>query len=232
MASPLVEAHIEAQRRLRELVSRAVRGLWVGLPGYDERDVPVWLAGVVPVVLAGQRQSVALTEAYIARSLQRAPLGVNPDDLTGAAARNGTSPQEVYRRPFVTVWTALKAGTAYEEAVNAGLARATGSAAMDVQLSSRATFTVVQQADDAIQGWQRVADGGACAFCLTIDGAFVKSADASPLHNHCGCSLEPVTEPVRSTPVPEGVAVHAHGELGAVLTDPAHDFTSEAQVLG
>jgi hypothetical protein len=51
-----------------------------------------------------------------------------------------------------------------------------------------------------------------------------------PLHNHCGCSLEPVLDDVTPTPLPEGVAVHEHGELGLVLGDPAHDFTSAADV--
>jgi ribosomal protein S18 acetylase RimI-like enzyme len=44
-----------------------------------------------------------------------------------------------------------------------------------------------------IVGFQRVADGDACAFCGEIDGAFLKSDDPMPLHNNCGCSVEPVT---------------------------------------
>lgn len=47
---------------------------------------------------------------------------------------------------------------------------------------------------DAIVGWQRVADPGACDFCASVDGAFVKSGAALPLHDGCGCGLEPLTE--------------------------------------
>jgi hypothetical protein len=140
--------------------------------------------------------------------------------------RGGVDPQTVYRRPFVTVWSALGAGKLWQDAVAAGLNRATSTAAMDVQLASRAAFREVQAADDQIRGYTRVPDGGACAFCLEVAGAFVKSADAMPLHNRCGCSLEPVLSTQPTTPVPDGVAVHEHGELGPVLTDPAHDFTA------
>jgi len=44
----------------------------------------------------------------------------------------------------------------------------------------------------AIGGFQRVADGGACEFCQTVDGAFLYSDDVMPLHNRCGCGIEPV----------------------------------------
>jgi hypothetical protein len=101
----------------------------------------------------------------------------------------------VYQRPFVTVWTALGAGARWEDAVAQGMARATSAAAMDVQLAFRASADEIGRADDGIYGFQRVADGGACAFCLEVDGAYVKTADASPLHNHCGCGLEPLTDP-------------------------------------
>lgn len=43
-----------------------------------------------------------------------------------------------------------------------------------------------------IVGWRRVANAGACIYCQTLEGAFVKSADAMPMHPGCGCTLEPV----------------------------------------
>ena len=60
--------------------------------------------------------------------------------------------------------------------------------------------------------------------------AFVKSANAMALHNHCGCGLEAVFYDVEVPPLPDGVAVHQHGELGAVLGDPAHSFASLADL--
>lgn len=231
MASALAEAHIEGQRRLRVLTSEAVERIWRDLPGYEGRNVDEWLSRVLPLMQTSKRTSIALTEAFIARSLERQPLGVNPDELI-AGLRNGADPAEVYQRPMVTVWGALGAGTLFTDAAAKGLARATSTAAMDVQLAMRATAGAVQEADEAIFGYQRVADAGACTFCSMIDGAYVKSADAFPLHNNCGCGLEPLTSPHPRAALPDGVAVRQHGELGPVLTDPAHSFTPEAVALG
>jgi hypothetical protein len=228
--SRLADAHITAQERLRGLVEAAVTRAWAGLPGTDDADVAGWLATVVPIVTTGQATSVALTDAYLAQALQRPPAGIVAADII-PGLRGGVGADEVYRRPFVTLWTALKDGRRYEDAAAAALARATSSAAMDVQLASRATFQAAQDADPAIRGYRRVPDGGACTFCLTVAGAKVNSAAAMPLHNRCGCSLEPITDTVTPTPVPDTVAVHEHGELGPVLADPAHDFTTAALAL-
>lgn len=226
MPSELTLAHLDAQRRLREIVAAAVASTWTGLGSYDERDVARWLELVLPVVLAGQRQAAALTDAYLASALDRRPLGISPQLVTGPAVRAGAAPADVYRRPFVTVWTALADQTPWEQAVRDGLERATSTAEMDVQLAMRAASHQVQQADERLFGFRRAVNAGACKFCQLVDGAYVKSADAMPLHNRCGCGLEPLTAPhPRAAVLPDGVAVREHGELGPLLTDPAHDFT-------
>lgn len=216
---------------MRRIASDVVGRAWRDLGSWDEKDVNRFLAVAVPTVLAAQRSSVAMTEVFIARFLGRSPHGLAVDDLIGASVRAGTPPEEVYRRPFVTLWSSLAQGTAYLDAVNAGLARATSTAEMDVQMSMRATANAVQQTEEGIFGFQRVANPGACEFCVRIDGAYVKSADAMPLHPRCGCGLEPLTQPhPRAATLPSGVAVHQHGELGPVLTDPAHAFTSASDL--
>lgn len=194
MATPAAQAHIAAQERLRTITSQAVGGIWTGLPGYDDANVDEWLSRVVPLVLAGQRASVSLTEAFIARAIGRHPLGVDPGGLIGPALRAGADPAEVYRRPFVTVWTALKAGQDWEAAVNAGLARATSTAATDVQLAMRGTLAEVGNADPAIHGYERVPDAGACDLCLIASTQRYHSGELMPIHNHCGCGVEVLTE--------------------------------------
>jgi hypothetical protein len=224
MATALAEAHVAAQERLRAIVAQALTAAWLGLASYDREDVDGWLGQVVPFILAAQLQSAALTNAFVGMAMGRSPLAIDPTRVTGAAIRNGAEPAEVYARPFVTVWTALSNGTEWDQAVSAGLARATSTGEMDMQLASRATYAEVQRLDESIRGYRRVADSTACDFCRLIDGALVKSASASPLHNRCGCGLEPVIEIGTPSPLPETVAVHEHGELGAVLTDAAHHF--------
>lgn len=230
MAAPSpVDAQIAAQQRLREIVIRAVGNAWKGLGSYDAPDVAGFLAVVVPIILAAQRRAVGLSDAYVARVLGRQPLGIDPEPLI-EALRGDTTPQTVYRRPFVTVWSDLTEGKAYEDAVRAGLARAEAAAAMDVQLAHFAGLQAVQDADPVVKGWRRRADPGACTFCRMIDGAKVLRADASPLHPACGCGLSVETEPVEPTPIPEGL-IHDHGEYGPTLGDPSHNYLTQAEAL-
>jgi hypothetical protein len=241
---------MRSQARLRELMREGVGNIWRSLPSYDGDSMDEWLRRVLPLVLAGQRQSALLTDAYLARAMERQPLGVDVAAVVGAAVRNGTSPEVVYQRPFHTVWAALGNGVPWADAVGAGLARAQSAAAMDVQLAMRATAAQVQRADPNIFGYQRAANANACEFCQEVAGAYVKEADAMPLHNNCGCDLEPLTGvhrlathlpngarvrnarggPLISTPPPPTVAVHTHGELGPMLGAPGDNFTGPADL--
>jgi hypothetical protein len=231
MPSPLAEAHIEGQARLRRLVEQVITQTWGDLPGHDRANLDEWLSRVLPAVQASQRASVALTEAYLARSLERQPVGVPQDELVGSAVRGGVRPATVYERPFITLWGGLADGLEWADASRKALERATSTGAMDVQLSMRATADAVQSAAGGIYGYRRAADAGACDFCRAVDGAYVKSASAFPLHNRCGCGLEPLTTPhPLAAALPSGVAVHEHGELGPLLTAPGDHFTSESEL--
>lgn len=225
----VADAQITAQARLREIVVQAARNAWASLGSYDAADVPVFLAGVVPLILAAQRQAISLSDAYVAQVLGRGPLGIDPVPVI-AQLRGPVSPQVVYRRPFVTTWTALSEGKPYEDAVRLGESRLSASAALDVQMAHFAGLQAVQDRDPVVRGWRRVADPDACDFCRMIDGAKVKLASASPLHARCGCGLEPLTVDVEPDPVPDGL-VHEHGEYGPTLGDPSHDHLTPAEAL-
>ena len=139
MPSRLVDNQIQLNSRLRAQTVSAVKRIWQALPDYNEGVLDQWLSQVLPVVLAAQRQQVALTETYLARALDRPAIGVDVEQLIGAAARGGTSPEEVYRRPFITLWSALGDRVPWADAVGYGQARAASSAAMDVQMAMRNT---------------------------------------------------------------------------------------------
>lgn len=104
----LAEAHILTQARLRALAVQAVANAWQSLPAYNLVNVAQFLAIVVPIINAAQRQSAALTNAYLGQATGRPPLPLDVQKVIGPAIRNGTPPEVVYRRPFVTTWTALK----------------------------------------------------------------------------------------------------------------------------
>ncbi len=229
------------------MVVQALAQIWADLPGYDRENIDEWLSRAVPAVLTAQRASALVTDAYLGQALGRGPIGFNPSELIGAAVRNGVALEEVYQRPFVTLWSKLGENAGFEAASSAALARVKSTAAMDVQLSMRATADAVDVADTSFYGYRRVADPGACPFCLEVDGAYIKAADgfAYALHNGCGCSMEPNTEPHRGAvhlpdgsrvrayqygPLNDNVAVEQHGELGAVLVAPGDTFTSQADL--
>ena len=233
----IADAHIEGQRRIRSALERAVADAWTNLGTWDEEDVDRWLLTVLPLVAAAQRTGAALTNAFLAAVVGRSPIGLPLDDLTGAAVRNGAPPREVYRRPFVTYWTALKDGADWADAHTAGRARASSTAAMDVQLSMRATLRAVGERDDNILGYRRVPDGDACEFCKLIAGQRYTVSDLMPVHNRCGCGVDVITRENRGDftgraendlDLPARVAIHEHGELGPVVTDANHHFTDAA----
>lgn len=230
----LVEAHILLQARLRGFAEGAVRAIWTSLPAHNQENVDEWLTRVLPIIEGAQRQSVHLTDAYLSRALESPrPIGVNADELVGPYVRNGTPPETVYRRPFIATWAALGKGTLLTEALHVGLARATSSAAMDIQLSMRATLGAFAGADDRVVGYRRVPDAGACALCEALGGSFSRSDDLMPIHNHCGCGAEPVTVTSRQSaseaePTHDGVtpAIREHGELGPLLVNADDSFIS------
>ena len=238
MSEQLAQAHIAAQEQVRRQTAAAVARAWTSLPGYDRADVPQFLAAAVLIVAAGQRRSVALTNAFLARAVGRAPLPLDVSALTGAAVRAGTPPDDVYTRPFVTTWTALKDGAPWEDAVAAGEHRATSAAAMDVQLSMRQTLVVAGEQDPRILGYQRVPDAGACEFCRLVAGQRYRTDQLMPIHNHCGCGVDVIIpenrhrftgNPANDLSVTrDGVtaAVADHGELGPLLVNGEDHFTA------
>lgn len=91
-----------------------------------------------------------------------------------------------------------------------------------------------------IVAYRRVANSGACQYCLLLDGAIVKSDTPLPMHPACGCGIEPVFEDGeigRSRPVgslrsdiaalPDEVIdmVGASDELKAAISTAADDLS-------
>lgn len=209
----LTQAHIVANTRLQEIATRAVVAAWRSLGSYNEEDVAVFLARVVPVILAAQRQSAALTVAFLARAIGE-PISVDVDRLIGAAIRaatpeviaasqrgglalapdaTGVPPEVTYRRPFVGVWSDLADSKPWQQAVDAGGERAGGMAAFDVQNSMRHTLRLVGENEDLILGYRRVPDSDACPFCKLIAGRRYLTSELLPVHPRCCCGVAVIT---------------------------------------
>lgn len=206
----LTAAHIASGRSLRRYLVARVSAAWRNLGTYNEDDVARYLRVVLPQVYAVQRRSAGITNAYLARILGRRVVPMSYDKVVGAAVRNGTPYEEVYRRPFVLTWARLAEGVELGRAVEIGLTRAKQQAETDVQLSMRAALAHVQPAY-GIEYYRRVANPGACEFCQSVDGARVLPG-AMDLHTGCGCGVVPETRPPTAPLLP---ASEYHGELGA-----------------
>lgn len=210
----LAQAHIAQNTAIQQYAATYAAVAWLQLRSYDEEDVPKFLARVVPVILAAQRQSVAITVAYLSRAIGRRVAPVDVQQLIGAAIRTatpeviassqrglhslapdatGVPPEITYARPFVGVWSDLAKHTPWQDAVNAGRERVEGMAAMDVQNAMRHTLRAVGEAEPTILGWARAPDPDACPFCKLIAGRRYLTKELLPVHPRCRCSVIAVT---------------------------------------
>lgn len=256
--------------RVRSIVASRTERAWRELGSWDRADVARFLAVALPLVAAGQRRTVALTDAYLSRMVGRRAVGLNADRLTGAAVRAGTDPATVYERPFVQLWSALSNGTPFADAMNAAGARASGAAQTDISLTMRASaaeFNDTLPAEERPWRWVRVPSGESCGLCVTASTQLYKSPDLLPIHDRCDCGVEPVSRDSEKAAkdrnrallrnlksqdsystdaahlkrlrvdeqgnfvLPEP-AVQVHGELGPVLVDASHEFTTAAALPG
>lgn len=257
-APATIDAHIQAVAAIRTRLQAFLAHAWDGLPHYNEAQVEPFLRLAVPLVLAAQKHTAVLTDAYLARLLSTfsgspvRPVGLDTAALVGAGVRAGAAPAEVYRRAFVTVWSGLKAGDQWPDAVAAGRARVLSTASMDVALTQRATMAQVSEQSDRIVGYRRVlTSGNACDLCTAASDQFYHSGDLMPIHNNCDCDVVPVTsshDPAHDQSVlkhsqfritdPHApsrgskyeYAVRQHGELGPVLTPAGDHFTGPSEV--
>lgn len=251
MPSPMAlsAAHERAMRDIRLRTANAATRLWERVAPIDDLALAEWLRGVQPIVMAGQRRAAATTDAYLAAYLSTvtgeptAPIGVT--GVFGADVRDGVPPSIVYERPVVTVRNALSQGLAAIRALEIGRARMQATVQMDVALTQRAAAREVFTRDERVVGYRRVPDGSACELCLLASTQRYHSEDLMPIHNRCGCSVEPIVgdrDPgqvidrevlgrLKADDI-EGarqiadvrLRIADHGELGPVLTDGLHHF--------
>lgn len=229
-------------KHTRQVVRSHVETHWRALPDYRDNRIQPFLAQVLPIVRAGQERAVALTDAYLSHKagLQK-PLGLSVEKLVGAAVRNGVEPSEVYQRPFVTVWSSIEKIGLSLAAIKA-MNRLLSTAEMDVAMSARdASVAFGQDSESRTIGWTRVADPSCCDFCQSIDGAKLYVDDPAPLHNNCGCTVEPIIGSgerisredfvaIEPGAVFDDAKIEMHGELGPVITNKDDDFTSASDL--
>ncbi len=251
----LLERQTRARAAIRSRLSQAVSATWEGLGSWNDADVERFVARVTPLVVAGQVQTSAMTDAYIAATLSEMrgrpvrPVGPSRAEITSA---RGVPADEVYRRPFVEVWTALAAGVLFTDALEQGADRLLRLVDDDLSLahrtSARASFTAA-----GVSRYRRVirpelASTKTCGLCISAAAQTYSSSDLLPCHTRCGCEVGPAEagdpfdrfnqddiSSVYTTPDAAELAkvrfqVNDHGELGPVLSVAGDHFAGPGDI--
>ncbi|MEO6116004.1 MAG: hypothetical protein ABIP33_06430 [Pseudolysinimonas sp.] len=247
MPDALTSAYQRELRRTRDKVGDAVAAHWLSLGTYNEADVPRFVAKIAPVVVAGQSRAIALSSAYSAKKLGIKPIGVSAAAVI-PKLRNSVPLAEVYRRPFVKVWTDLGGGDDLEYAIQTGGDQARSTSLMDVALATMAAYVAFasqlngaldEGAGGEIVAWRRVADASCCEYCSMLDGVHTGPSQPQPLHNRCGCTAEPITRSASPGSFAQfagpgatfdDAEIHEHGELGPVIGKAGDSFTGPSQI--
>lgn len=260
----MMAAYLGASAALRSRLLAMVAAVYAAQGNYRDAAADAFVAATVPAVQAAQQTMAALTSAYIAHLVAgmaggtAAPIGVPPEVLSNL---RGVDPTEVYRRPYVQVWTDLSQGKSFDDAVAAGGRRAASLAATDLQLAKTKAAQVVMQNDERVTGYRRVLTGPhSCALCVLASTRWYSRGDLSPIHNNCDCAVAPLVGGERPSEVPaqqihtavardlgdkyvkasgkgpisyrDIVVVHDHGEIGPVLTVRGQHFLGPSDIPG
>lgn len=189
-----------ARRNLSERLIITLIRIFLGLESWRDADADRFVAQVVPVVQGGQRALAALTAAYVADQASQAlgrvigPPGV--PDREAINLRAGIDPEAVYRRPFVTVYTALARGESLTRALHLGEVRLREIAEMDLQQTyARASRAAMRGLPESARPrfWRRELQGQEnCALCVVASTQRYRVEDLNPIHPGCDCRVQPI----------------------------------------
>lgn len=193
------EEFTRTRRTISERLAAALVALWQSLGSWHRPDADEFTDAAVPLVRGAQRTLADLTAAFIADLVEQilgrpvTPPGV-PDDAA-MDLRRGTTPFEVYQRPFQTVWYELSQDRDLGEAVDLGETRLVQVIERDLQETyahaSRAAMDGLDEGDRPTW-WARVLQGAeSCALCHVASTRPYSIEDLNPLHPACDCTVEP-----------------------------------------
>ena len=227
----LIRAYEAATSQVRERIVAYAIAVWGAASAYRDDDIDRIVRQVVPAVQAGQLQLATITDAYIGRmaSLSAVPWVSSVD--RSVVAYRGVAASEVYRRPAVTVYTALASGSSFDAALTEGTNRLTSIVSTDLQQArNRQAARSVQSS--GFRFYRRVLSGKEdCEKCRIASTHRYRKADLMPIHPGCDCGVEPLIEfDPTPDPLAETVVTNMHGELGPTLGWAADNFTSAADI--
>jgi hypothetical protein len=192
----MTAAYFAATAALRSRLLGFVAMAYAAQGDYRDAAAEAFVLSVVPTVLAAQQVMAGITSAYLAHLIAAAgggtttPVGISQDVLSSL---RGVDPTEVYRRPYVQVWTELSRGKPLDTAVAAGERRAQSIAATDLQLAKTHAAQEVLSRDHRVVGYRRVLTGAtSCGLCVVASTVRYHKRDLLPIHPGCDCAIAPI----------------------------------------
>lgn len=246
------------RRELSDGLIAALAALWDALPSWHREDVAGFLADALPLVAAAQRTLADLVAVKVAENAEEAlSRFVRPPLLPDSAVtdlRRGVTPDDVYTRPFIEVWSALKDGLPLDEATSKGRLRLKGIAEFDMQQAHAEATAKAQkalEAKDRPKWWERTLTGTEnCGLCMAASTRVYRVGELDPIHPGCDCGVQEhwdkpptgVLHPGRLADAYQSLydetgtdstradllrdVITTHGELGQILTRPRRPKTS------
>jgi hypothetical protein len=189
----LRNGHEHAVSTVRNRILTLIEAAWNGSANMRDEDADRLVRQITPLVESGQLAIARLTSVYLAqqavllRGVPYSPAGVDRSAIAGV---RGVPVADVYRRPVVTVYTALSKGVSFEDAKAAGLARLLTMAATDMQLA-KTTQAAKSLKHSGAQLYRRVTTGKEnCPICDLAAKHYYKTGSLAPIHDHCDCGVE------------------------------------------
>lgn len=189
------------RRDLSNRLTTLLATLFAELGSWRDADADRFVQQAVPAVAAAQETLAQLTAMYVAGQAAEAfGVDVAPPPLDTSAftgLRAGVTADEVYQRPFATVYRALGQGKSLDEAVRLGGVRLAQIAELDMQQAyARASQGAMSSlpAHARPQFWARILTGpGDCALCVVASTQRYRVGDLNPIHPHCDCLCKPLS---------------------------------------
>lgn len=193
----LRDGYTRLQRRLVRGGGNLASNLFLGLGDWRDDDYETYLRLLQPRLDGVKVQAGRLQAAYYAQVAELTGQAYTAVAVTSASVNTqtlrGVANNEVYRRPFVAMYTALAQGKSVGDAITEGAARAFSLGATDVKLSTTHSGRAVRQSNDNIVGYRRVLAGGRnCALCVIASTQRYTVGELQPIHPGCSCGEEPI----------------------------------------
>lgn len=188
----LHEQHRLAQTRLADATALLLAARIARLEALGDEQLEQYVAGAVPVVVAGQTRSAALAAGYV-RTLapptreRRPPLELELGDIAVTAETPWLA------SPIIRARTELSRGGTWEQSLAVAATRARGYVYGDLAVAQR--FGLERGGRSAGRepsGYRKHLAPSACAWCSAVSQTVYALPSNVPFHERDRCSVSPV----------------------------------------